>query len=188
MYQCIHIYTTLDSLDELRKSYQADRKVRHTLFHMCCNDTHCPRVQAQSDLILPSPLPLASFLSLTQEITGFFIVETHVLRTTGAFRSESEIEELWDALVSRLSAGLQWALKSEVDPNEFLKVKECLIGFIITLEVSHGVFLILCARKALIEYHSPIFIPQLHYIRLYWSCLKNTQCFLRSNLVKDLTR
>ncbi|KIM91089.1 hypothetical protein PILCRDRAFT_811606 [Piloderma croceum F 1598] len=118
LYQCIHIYTTLDSLDELRKSYQADRK-------------------AQSDLILPSPLPLSSFLSLTQEITGFFIVETHVLQTTGTFRSESEVEELWDALLSRLSAGLQWALKSETDPNEFLKVKECLIGFIMTLESYH---------------------------------------------------
>ena len=47
------------------------------------------------------------------------------------------MEELWDALVSRLSAGLQWALQSEADPNEFLKVKECLIGFIMTLEVSY---------------------------------------------------
>jgi exocyst complex component 6 len=47
------------------------------------------------------------------------------------------VEELWDALVSRLSAGLQWALQSEADPNEFLKVKECLIGFIMTLEVSY---------------------------------------------------
>jgi len=28
LYQSIHIYTALDSLDELRKSYQADRKVR----------------------------------------------------------------------------------------------------------------------------------------------------------------
>jgi hypothetical protein len=28
LHQSIHIYTTLDSLDELRKSYQADRKVR----------------------------------------------------------------------------------------------------------------------------------------------------------------
>ena len=27
LYQNIHIYTALDSLDELRKSYQADRKV-----------------------------------------------------------------------------------------------------------------------------------------------------------------
>jgi hypothetical protein len=29
LYHCIHIYTALDSLDELRKSYQADRRVRH---------------------------------------------------------------------------------------------------------------------------------------------------------------
>ncbi|KAF7985236.1 hypothetical protein HWV62_7888 [Athelia sp. TMB] len=115
LYQCIHIYTALDSLDELRRSYQADRK-------------------AQSDLIIPSPLPLSSFLAFTQEITGYFIIETHVLNTTGGFRSQADLEDLWDALVARLSAGLQWALKSEVDPNEFLKVKECLIGFIMTLE------------------------------------------------------
>ena len=31
LYHCIHIYTALDSLDELRKSYQADRRVRHIL-------------------------------------------------------------------------------------------------------------------------------------------------------------
>lgn len=73
---------------------------------------------------------------MTQEITGFFIVETHVLNTTDTFRSEPEVEELWDALVSRLNAAVQWALKSEVDPNEFLKVKEYLIAFTMTLEVS----------------------------------------------------
>lgn len=28
LYQCIHIYATLDSIDDLRRSYQADRKVR----------------------------------------------------------------------------------------------------------------------------------------------------------------
>ena len=33
LYECIHIYTTLDSLDELRKSYQADRKVNIMIFH-----------------------------------------------------------------------------------------------------------------------------------------------------------
>ena len=31
LYQCIHIYSTLDSIDDLRKSYQADRKV-HAMF------------------------------------------------------------------------------------------------------------------------------------------------------------
>ncbi len=29
LYQCIHIYSALDALDEIRKSYQADRKVRY---------------------------------------------------------------------------------------------------------------------------------------------------------------
>lgn len=33
LFQCIHIYTTLDSLDELRKSYQADRKVLFYCFY-----------------------------------------------------------------------------------------------------------------------------------------------------------
>lgn len=27
LYQCVHIYGALDALDEIRKSYQADRKV-----------------------------------------------------------------------------------------------------------------------------------------------------------------
>jgi len=34
LYQCIHIYMSLDSLDELRNSYQADRKVCDRLHHV----------------------------------------------------------------------------------------------------------------------------------------------------------
>ncbi|KAE9410140.1 exocyst complex component, sec15 subunit [Gymnopus androsaceus JB14] len=117
LYQCIHIYTALDSLDELQRSYQADRKI-------------------QSDLILPIPLPLASLSAVTQEISGFFIVETHVLETTGTFRSEREVEELWEGVVSRLTIAVQSALRAESDPDSFLRVKECLIGFIMTLESS----------------------------------------------------
>ncbi|KAG2077239.1 exocyst complex subunit Sec15-like protein [Suillus decipiens] len=115
LYQCIHIYTTLDSIDDLRRSYQADRK-------------------AQSDLILPNPLPLASLVSLTQEICGFFIIESHVLETTGNFRSQREVEELWEALVARLSSAIEASLANETDPDSFLRVKECLIGFVTTLE------------------------------------------------------
>ncbi|TFY62805.1 hypothetical protein EVG20_g6563 [Dentipellis fragilis] len=115
LYQSIHIYTTLDSLDELRKSYQADRK-------------------AQSDLILPVPLSLASLPAITEEITGFFIIEAHVLNTTASFRSEREIEELWEALVARLTNAVEYALKNESDPEGYLRVKENLMAFIMTLE------------------------------------------------------
>ena len=91
--------------------------------------------QAQSDLILPTPLPLASLSALTQEISGFFIVESHVLETTGSFRSSRDVEELWDALIVRLTTAIEGALHTEVDPENFLRVKESLLGFIMTLEV-----------------------------------------------------
>ncbi|KAI0751538.1 exocyst complex component sec15 subunit [Daedaleopsis nitida] len=115
LYECIHIYSALDSLDEIRRSYQADRK-------------------AQSDLIIPEPLPLSSLPSITQEIVGYFIIETHVLNTTGSFRSEREVEDLWDALISRLSNAVEDVLKNENDPDTYLKVKEALLGSVMTLE------------------------------------------------------
>jgi hypothetical protein len=70
-----------------------------------------------------------------QETSGFFIIETHVLNTTGDFRSEVDVEELWDNLMGRLCVAVEQALRPEKDPDVFLKVKECLIGFIMTLEV-----------------------------------------------------
>ncbi|OCH92199.1 rsec15 [Obba rivulosa] len=115
LFECIHIYTALDSLDEIRRSYQADRK-------------------AQSDLIIPSPLPLSSLPSVTQEIVGFFIIETQVLNTTGSFRSEREVEDLWDSLVKRLGSAVESTLKNETDADSYLRVKEGLLGFIMTLE------------------------------------------------------
>ncbi|KAF8917838.1 exocyst complex component, sec15 subunit [Mucidula mucida] len=115
LFECIHIYTALDSLDELRRSYQADRK-------------------AQSDLILPNPLPIASLPTLMQEISGFFIVESHVLETTGSFRSERDIEDLWDAIMTRLTSAIETALRLETDPDAFLRVKESLISFIMTVD------------------------------------------------------
>lgn len=116
LYQCIHIYTSLDSLEELQRSYQADRK-------------------AQSDLILPSPLNLASLPALVQEITGFFLIEREVLRTTRNFRNERDIDELWESLIGRLTQIVGQSLDRETDPEVFLSVKECLFAFIMTLEV-----------------------------------------------------
>ncbi|KAF8270908.1 exocyst complex component sec15 subunit [Lactarius quietus] len=115
LYQSIHIYTALDSLDELRKSYQADRK-------------------AQSDLILPIPLQLSSLVPLTEQIIGFFIIESHILQTTNAFRSNAEVEELWDAVTARLTEAVDGALRNDTDPDSYLRVKETLLAFLLTLE------------------------------------------------------
>ncbi|KAF8639756.1 hypothetical protein AX17_001018 [Amanita inopinata Kibby_2008] len=117
LFECIHIYTALNSLDELKRSYQADRK-------------------AQSDLIIPHPFSLANLATLIQEVSGFFIVENYVLETTGTFRSSRDVEELWDALVKGLTTAIEKALSTELDPDIFLKAKECLTSFLMTLEAS----------------------------------------------------
>lgn len=98
--------------------------------------------KAQSALILPDPILLASLPALLQEISGFFIVETHVLETTGNFRSQRDVEELWDSLASGLAVALTNALRVETDPDEFLRVKELLLAFMMTLEVLRSCYLV----------------------------------------------
>lgn len=137
LFECIHIYDTLGLLEELRSSYQADRKVFLSFCQVVAADL-C--FQAQSDLILPTPLPLSFLLTYTQEITGFFIIESHVLETTGTFRSWRNVEELWDVVISRLTTGINNALRSENDSDVYLRVKENLLTFVMALEVIYGAF------------------------------------------------
>lgn len=73
---------------------------------------------------------------MTEEVVGFFIVETHVLNTTGSFRSPREVEDLWEALLRRVGNAVDTALKNVSDADAYLGVKECLLSFTMTLEVS----------------------------------------------------
>ncbi|KAG8761483.1 hypothetical protein FRC14_003896 [Serendipita sp. 396] len=115
LYQSILIYTALDMLEELQKSYQADRKT-------------------QSTLILSSQLSLQSLPDLIEEITGFFIAETHVLQNTRGFRSQREVDELWEGVLERLNSSVATELGAESGPEVFLKVKESLLAFTMTME------------------------------------------------------
>lgn len=83
-----------------------------------------------------SSLSLATtLLPLTEDIIGFFIIENHVLRTTRSFRSQREVEELWDVVVTRLVQVVQAILKNEGDVDTFLGCKDVILSFIQTLEV-----------------------------------------------------
>ena len=81
------------------------------------------------------PLPLASLATLTQEISGFFIVESHVLETTGSFRSSRDVEELWEGVAVALTTAIENSLRTETEAENFLKVKENLLTFVMTLGV-----------------------------------------------------
>lgn len=91
-----------------------------------------------------------------EEICGFFIIESHVLETTSGFRSEREVEELWDAVVSRLSSFIGSALVEQKDPDAFLRVKECLAVFVMTLEV-------IVTRRTLIVMSSDLVVQTYSY-------------------------
>lgn len=61
-----------------------------------------------------------------------------MLRTTRNFRSVREVEELWEEAIRRVNEGVKDALKTESDPELFIAVKECLLGFSMTMEVSNS--------------------------------------------------
>ena len=81
------------------------------------------------------PLLLPSLTTLTQEISGFFIIESHVLETTGSFRSSRDVEELWEGVAVALNSAIENSLRTEMEAESYLKVKENLLTFIMTLGV-----------------------------------------------------
>jgi exocyst complex component 6 len=140
-------------------------------------------VKAQSNLIIPYPFNLTNLPTLIQEISGFFIVENYVLETAGTFRSPRNVEELWDTLVKGLTAGVEQALSTELDPDVFLKTKECLISFLMTLEVRDVLVPML---DHLIQFHRHLHTLRGPYIRFCRSFLKNTHNCLKPSLVINL--
>ncbi|QRV87739.1 exocyst complex component Sec15 [Ceratobasidium sp. AG-Ba] len=117
LYQSIHIHTALDVLDEFQRTYQADRA-------------------AQSSLILTgNPTTAANLGPLLQQLIGFFIIEWHVLRTT-QFRTQRDVDELWDGVVERLVDSLRAGLEAQTNLSAEVLIGsvEQLTAFQIALE------------------------------------------------------
>jgi len=118
MHNCILIYDLLGCREELQLSYQADRK-------------------AQAYLLLSQSAPTFSLPSLSlllEEIVGFFLIESHVLRTTDAFRSEQDVEDLWDSMCERVVSIVGEGLAGCEDPEVFLGTKFKIMTFVQALE------------------------------------------------------
>ncbi|GAA5957372.1 hypothetical protein JCM21900_006878 [Sporobolomyces salmonicolor] len=120
LYTCIHIYTTVDLLEELQLSYQADRRAQAFLL-----------LSSTSSL---TPFSLPALSGLLEEIVGFFLIESHVLKTTKSFRSEQDVEDLWDGMCERVVEIVDQGLKGEEDPEVFLGTKFKVLTFVQTLE------------------------------------------------------
>jgi hypothetical protein len=103
-------------------------------------DIFCPPSQAQAGLLLSStstttPFSLSALSTLLEEIVGFFLIESHVLRTTNSFRSEQDVEDLWDGMCERVVRIVDDGLAGCEDPEVFLGTKFKVLTFVQTLEV-----------------------------------------------------
>ncbi|GAA6018183.1 hypothetical protein JCM11491_005623 [Sporobolomyces phaffii] len=123
LYTCIHIYSTLDLVEELQLSYQADRRAQAFLL-----------LSSSSSSSSAAGFSLAGLSSLLEEIVGFFLIESHVLKTTTNFRSEQDVESLWDGMCERVVEIVDKGLEGQEDPEVFLGTKFRVLTFVQTLE------------------------------------------------------
>lgn len=98
-------------------------------------------VQTQATLISTSRMTntpetlMATMPLLMQELVGFFIIEEHVLRTLPDFRSQRDVDELWDEMCRQMVEVMGTGLKGCNDPAIFLETKVNVLLFVQTLEV-----------------------------------------------------
>ena len=137
LYQCIHIHEALDRKAEFQRNYQEDRKVSRD--HIAIPGS--TYLQTQATLILASRLSttpsnlLNTLPLLMQELVGFFIIENHVLRTMPDFRSQLDVDELWNEMCRRIVDIMGQGLKGCGEPEVFLQSKTEVLLFVQTLEV-----------------------------------------------------
>lgn len=67
---------------------------------------------------------------------GFFIIESHVLRSTRDFRSSRDVDDLWEDMCQKIVEIVGGGLEGCADLEVFLGVKAQVLMFIQTLEVS----------------------------------------------------
>ncbi|KIR67312.1 hypothetical protein I314_02530 [Cryptococcus bacillisporus CA1873] len=121
LYHCIYIYEALGQKPELQRSYQEDRKTQATLILTSRLST--------TPSTLVNTLPL-----LMQELVGFFIIEAHVLDTMPDFRTQRDVDELWDEMCRRIVEVMGQGLKGCSEPEVFLSSKTEVLLFVQTLE------------------------------------------------------
>jgi hypothetical protein len=70
-----------------------------------------------------------------EELVGFFIIESYVLRATRDFRSQRDVDDLWSDMYKSIVQIVGDALKACEETEVFLTVKGHVLTFIQTLEV-----------------------------------------------------
>lgn len=117
----MHIYNCLNKGDELRSTYDADRR-------------------KQMDLLLPSYLNLDDngkhLHDLLADVAGFAIIERGTSAKTQNFRSLSDIDGLWDVMSARVIDLITDTVGKITEPRILLMVKDSIMLFMQAIQVS----------------------------------------------------
>ncbi|KAM3937195.1 exocyst complex component 6B isoform 4-T4 [Leptodactylus fuscus] len=118
VYRCLHIYTVLGSREVFENYYRKQR-----------------RKQARLVLQPPSNMheTLDGYRKYFHQIVGFFVVEDHILHTTGGLVNRAYVDELWDLALSKTMAALRTHSSYCSDPNLVLDLKNLIVHFADTL-------------------------------------------------------
>ncbi|XP_040275280.1 exocyst complex component 6B isoform X1 [Bufo bufo] len=119
VYRCLHIYTVLGSREVFENYYRKQR-----------------RKQARLVLQPPSNMheTLDGYRKYFHQIVGFFVVEDHILHTTGGLVNRAYVDELWDLALSKTMAALRTRSSYCSDPNLVLDLKNLILHFADTLQ------------------------------------------------------
>ena len=97
-------------------------------------------LKSQANLVLSQSFTLREgnekgFETFLHDIVGFFVVEYVIVHSTQDFRSQTEVDNLWDSVITKVVKIIAESLDECHDPNLFLQIKFSLFTFIQTLEV-----------------------------------------------------
>ena len=115
LYQSVLVHDLLGVREEAQQSFSDDRR-------------------AQAALLLSSaaldPLTISACDALLEETAGFFVIESHVLKTTNGFRPEQEVDDLWESMTSRIVGLMTSGFSTCKDLDIFLAAKLKLGNFL----------------------------------------------------------
>ncbi|KAM3417181.1 Exocyst complex component SEC15 [Cercospora zeina] len=120
LFECLHIHDALGETEKFRADYAATRR-------------------RQKDLLIPQTINLleednSSLSGLLEGIAGFAIVEKATMQKTENFRSQSDIDELWESMCQSTVSLISTALHRVDNDERLLKVKGVVALFIQTMD------------------------------------------------------
>lgn len=130
LFECLHIYDALGEREDFRAIYADTRQQQKDLL---LNGVQSLDLSAGGENGEGDTGGLAGLL---EQIAGFAILERETVKRTGGFRSEAEVERLWDSMVKKAVGLIGKAVAGVQGADLLLKVKNILALFIQTMDVS----------------------------------------------------